>query len=587
MKRSALYLFLAGLLLLTLTFFALTPRQSAGAVVLEEVLITATLAPTLTASDNDDGITYVDTPNPADSGVAAQGAVILAATATRTPTPINIGNFVWDDRDKDGVQDAREPGMAGVTVQLWNSAKNDLIASTTTNASGIYTVIAPIPGDYRIRVLLPNPSLDNFSPKDVGTDTTDSDINPSGGDKGFTDAFNIASNVISITSKDTGIIRYVTPTPTRTPTPINVGNFVWDDRDHDGIQDASEPGIAGVTVQLWNDAKNDLIDSTVTNASGVYSLIAPTPGDYRLRVVLPNTLDQFSPKNVGADDTKDSDINTGAPDLGFTDVYTFASNLISITTMDAGIIRYVTPTPTRTPTPINVGNFVWDDRNSNGVQDAGEPGMNGVTVQLWNEAKTQLIDTAVTNANGIYTLIAPTPGNYRVRVLLPNMADQFSVKDASTDTSDSDINPSGANAGFTDTYVFASNLISITTIDAGIIRYLTPTPTATATPTRTPTPSPTISAPLGAPSQNFYTSTIIRLTWGEVSWAVGYAIEVDNNSNFSSPAYANYSLGANTQSTFVFLPLFNDVYHWRVGAKRADGTYLWGTAQTFTVDLQP
>ena len=61
------------------------------------------------------------------------------------------------------------------------------------------------------------------------------------------------------------------PTATRTPTPINVGNFVWDDLDQDGRQDAGEPGLAGIVVQLWNSDKTQLIDSAVTNASGNYS----------------------------------------------------------------------------------------------------------------------------------------------------------------------------------------------------------------------------------------------------------------------------------------------------------------------------
>ncbi|HEU5089026.1 MAG TPA: SdrD B-like domain-containing protein, partial [Roseiflexaceae bacterium] len=208
-------------------------------------------------------------------------------------------------------------------------------------------------------------------------------------------------------------IPIITNTPTRTPTPINVGNFVWDDLDKDGRQDAGEPGIAGVTVQLWNSAKNDLIASTVTNASGGYTLVAPTPGDYRVRVLRPSVLDQFSPKNqAGGDDLADSDINPSGTDFGFTDAYTFGSNLISITTIDAGIIVYRPPTSTRTPTPINIGNFVWRDSNSNGIQDAGEVGVPNVTVELYGAQG--LIDTAVTNANGLYNLTAPTPGDYRV-----------------------------------------------------------------------------------------------------------------------------------------------------------------------------
>jgi hypothetical protein len=164
---------------------------------------------------------------------------VKVATPTRTPTPINIGNFVWDDLDGDGKQDAGEPGLSGVTVQLWNGAKTEMLASAVTNASGNYTVVAPLPGAYRVRVVLPG-AQDQFSPKDGagGDDTDDSDVNPSGANLGFTDVINIASNVISISSIDAGIRKHRTfpagslkaipqgvlpanvPTPTKTPTPV-------------------------------------------------------------------------------------------------------------------------------------------------------------------------------------------------------------------------------------------------------------------------------------------------------------------------------------------------------------------------------
>jgi SdrD B-like domain len=273
-------------------------------------------------------------------------------------------------------------------------------------------------------------------------------------------------------------------TPTRTPTPINVGNFVWDDLDQDGRQDAGEPGIAGVTVQLWNDAKNNLIDSTQTNSNGNYTLVAPTPGNYRVRVVLPSILDTFSPRDLaGGDDTDDSDIYPSGSNLGFTDIYVFASNLISITSIDAGIIVYRPPTPTRTPTPINIGNFVWNDLDADGVQDPGEPGVPYVTVQLWNAARTQLISQATTNINGNYTLVAPVPGDYRVRVILPSGA-SFSLKDQGVDDlKDSDINALllSSTYGFTDAFTIASNVISTTIYDAGM-RNVPPPPTVTPNP---------------------------------------------------------------------------------------------------------
>jgi hypothetical protein len=290
-------------------------------------------------------------------------ADVALATPTRTPTPINVGNFVWSDLDADGRQDAGEPGLAGVTVQLWNSTKTALIDSAVTNANGNYTLVAPTPGNYRVRALLS--SGDQFSPKDSAAagDLLDSDINPSGTSFGFTDIYVFGSNLISITSIDVGIIKFFTPTPTRTPTPINIGNFIWDDANNNGRQDAGELGVANVTVQLWNSTKTALIYQTVTNANGNYTVVAPTPGNYRVRVLL-GIGSSFAPKDAGiATDQTDSDCNTAGADLGFTDVFNLASNVISTVIYDCGLRGPYTPatattqptatstsTPTATPT---------------------------------------------------------------------------------------------------------------------------------------------------------------------------------------------------------------------------------------------
>jgi hypothetical protein len=415
-----------------------------------------------------------------------QGLSAPVQTPTRTPTPVNLGNFVWDDFDADGRQDAGEPGLQGITIQLWNETLTQMLDDTVTDASGNYFVVAPFPATYRIRVVLPNVN-DQFSPMDLagGDNLKDSDINPVGPNRGFTNPIVLANNVISISHLDAGIIKFRTPTPTRTPTPINLGNFVWDDFDADGRQDAGEPGLQGITVQLWNETLTQMLDDTVTDASGNYFVVAPFPATYRIRVVLPNVNDQFSPMDMASgDDLKDSDINPVGPNRGYTNPIVIANNVISISHLDAGIIKFRTPTPTRTPTPVNLGNFVWDDFDADGRQDAGEPGLQGITVQLWNEAMTLLVNDTVTDANGNYFVVAPYPATYRIRVVLPNVNDQFSPMDLAggDDLKDSDINPVGPNRGFTNPIVLANNVISISHLDAGIIKFRTPTPTRTPTP---------------------------------------------------------------------------------------------------------
>lgn len=52
------------------------------------------------------------------------------------PAPIEIGNRVWFDADGDGVQDANENGIAGVTVTLVQGST--VIATATTDAEGNY-----------------------------------------------------------------------------------------------------------------------------------------------------------------------------------------------------------------------------------------------------------------------------------------------------------------------------------------------------------------------------------------------------------------------------------------------------------------
>lgn len=132
--------------------------------------------------------------------------------------------------------------------------------------------------------------------------------------------------MVSITSIDIGMM---------TPQQASLGNFIWDDVDQDGLQDAGETGVVGVTVQLWSADMSTLVSSTTTNAQGNYQLVTPEPESYRLRLIVPSGF-SLSPKDIGGNDLLDSDFNTAAP-VGFTDVYTIASNVISVAHIDGGV----------------------------------------------------------------------------------------------------------------------------------------------------------------------------------------------------------------------------------------------------------
>lgn len=100
-----------------------------------------------------------------------------------TPPPANasIGDYVWLDANKNGVQDAGEAGIPNVTVQLKNSA-GTVIATTSTSSTGFYLFSGLAAGNYTVTfpVTLSGGSFSGaqLASQYAGTDPTkDSDPN--------------------------------------------------------------------------------------------------------------------------------------------------------------------------------------------------------------------------------------------------------------------------------------------------------------------------------------------------------------------------------------------------------------------------
>jgi hypothetical protein len=67
--------------------------------------------------------------------------------------PIEVGNRLWNDTDKDGIQDAGEPVLTGVTVELWKGGvKVDTKTTDATTGEYYFTGLSPNSTDYEIRV---------------------------------------------------------------------------------------------------------------------------------------------------------------------------------------------------------------------------------------------------------------------------------------------------------------------------------------------------------------------------------------------------------------------------------------------------
>lgn len=114
--------------------------------------------------------------------------------------------------------------------------------------------------------------------------------------------------------------------------PAKVGDFVWLDMDEDGIQDAGEAGINGVTVKLTGTSLyGSAISLTTTTAGNGMYMFLVAPGNYKITFTKPAGL-LPSPANAGNNDAIDSDAN---PVNGMTQVFTLAGGETNLT-FDAG-----------------------------------------------------------------------------------------------------------------------------------------------------------------------------------------------------------------------------------------------------------
>jgi len=90
-------------------------------------------------------------------------------------TPSSLGDKIWLDVNKNGIQDAGEAGITNMTVELYNCG-NTLLSTKITDANGNYLFDNLDAGSYYIKVVLPAGYA--FSPKDQGDNQSDSDIDP-------------------------------------------------------------------------------------------------------------------------------------------------------------------------------------------------------------------------------------------------------------------------------------------------------------------------------------------------------------------------------------------------------------------------
>ncbi len=377
---------------------------------------------------------------------------------------VGVGNAVFIDANYNGKMDSGE-GVNGVTVELYEVGDTPGVDAptgiTTTAGGGLYAFKRLLQDDYFIHVAASNfvsgGPLYGYSSV-AGASTTDDDQGEDGIDDPLPAVNGINSAVFSLTKNaeptnstgESGVDNTSDDTDDDNTdltidfgfqnTFMAIGNLVWSDVNNNGVRDAGELGIGGVTVQLYTTTNNvagdadDVLYSGGTNfvttsASGIFSFTNIAPGKYVLKVTPPAGYATGGTPDT-ADNGEDNDNNGSQPGGPGTVVYspviTLTPNAEPITdgdtnrnsdlSVDFGLF-----------TGITLGNLVWNDADNNGLKATGETGVNAVTVELLTPGadnavggsgpdEDTVVQTAVTNSSGAYSFTLYTTGTYYLRV---------------------------------------------------------------------------------------------------------------------------------------------------------------------------
>jgi hypothetical protein len=231
---------------------------------------------------------------------------------------LSLGSKVWSDVNSNGLDD-NEPGLAGVTVYLYedednnNEPENCAIAITTTDAEGHYQFSNLRAGNYIVSIYLPETfaaSAINGGDPDNNRDADNNGILFIQGNNelrglSITLAENSEPSGNYNGTYDFGLQKGI----------FCLGNRIWNDLDNNG-KDNGEPGLAGVEVNIYRVTNNnhqpalsDYLFTTLTDDDGYFSFCNLAPGEYILGVITPAGFTSSTVKGGDPDNRKDGDNN--------------------------------------------------------------------------------------------------------------------------------------------------------------------------------------------------------------------------------------------------------------------------------------
>jgi hypothetical protein len=349
------------------------------------------------------------------------------------------------------------PSVKGVT----GTDGKFVLEPTSKLTGGRYFVVAEIPST--LSDLTPVPESSTFQPLSTTVDvTSDNQTVRMGVATGHTTSSQSpdphSTSVSRGSERPEAAVRFA------------VGDLVWRDDNRSGTQDEGELPASRISVQLLN-ADGDVVATRLSSPSGHYIFDNVRAGTYSVRFA--GVPEGFRLTRAGAaeDHTSDSD-----PDYsGVTPSFTLGvgePNVRASAAADGVQAAYINPTIDAGITPLRyaVGDHVWLDVNSDGIQQPDEPAASATVALL--TATGNVVATTATDATGHYQFSNLRAGSYKLQFthLPPNRA--LTVRAAGSDPAqDSQADPDNGTTPVFDLKQGAPDLVPVTDGNASSIDF--------------------------------------------------------------------------------------------------------------------
>jgi serine-aspartate repeat-containing protein C/D/E len=268
------------------------------------------------------------------------------------------------DVNANGVRDAGEPGLPGVTITRAASINDPIAAnlSVVTDADGNFTFAAVPFGTFTLTETVPA-GFSQTAPPPPGT---------------LSATINFAQRSSSgnlFGNRALGAM---------------VSGVKFNDLNGDGVRDSGEPGLSGVTIRLTDAAGT--VRTTTTDGSGNFAFTGIPAGTYTVAEVPPTGFHQTAPAAPGT----------------FSVTVTEAAGV-------SGLLfgNQANPSGTGTIT----GRKILD-LNGNGILDGNDRGFEGIVFEL-RDSNGNLVASTTSNANGDFTFTNIPAGTYVLSEILP------------------------------------------------------------------------------------------------------------------------------------------------------------------------